>query len=115
MSEKTLFEKILDGDIPADIVLEGDAFIAFRDINPQAPVHLLVIPRQKVRSISQIDALSPEQIAAFMVGIKQTAEHLGLQEGGYRVVFNTGRDGQQTVNYLHAHILGGRPMAWPPG
>lgn len=115
MSERTVFEKIIDGEMPVDIVLEGEGFLAFRDINPKAPVHVLVIPRRKIRSLHQIDSLGQEQLVSFMKGIQETAEHLGLGEKGYRVVFNTGDDGGQTVDYIHAHILGGRRMTWPPG
>ena len=111
----TIFEKIIEGEIPADIVLEDEYFLAFRDINPKAPVHVLVIPRKKIRNIHEIHDLSEEQLIAFMKGIQKTAEHLGVAEEGYRVVFNTGKDGGQTVDYIHAHILAGRPMTWPPG
>ena len=115
MSEKTIFENILDGEIQADIVLEGEDFLAFRDINPKAPIHVLVIPRKKIRSIHQINDFSQIQIASFVKNIQKTAEYLGLGQNGYRVVFNTGVDGGQTVDYIHAHILGGRNMTWPPG
>lgn len=115
MEEPTIFEKIISGDIPADIVLDGEGFLAFRDINPQAPEHVLVIPKTKIRGIHELNLLDAETLYAFMQGIRKTASHLGLEEGGYRVVFNTGKDAQQSVDYIHAHILGGRAMTWPPG
>jgi histidine triad (HIT) family protein len=115
MEEKTIFEKIISGEIPADIVVDSEHFLAFRDINPQAPVHVLVIPKVKVRGLDELYKLDPDQVNEFMQGISETAETLGLEESGYRVVFNTGPDAQQTVEYLHAHILGGRKMNWPPG
>lgn len=115
MAEKTIFEKIIDREIPADIVAETDDYLAFRDISPQAPVHVLVVPKYKVRGMDEVDKLSPDQLHAFMKGIMETAAKLGLEGGGYRVVFNTGPDANQTVDYIHAHILGGRMMSWPPG
>ncbi len=115
MDEKTIFEKIIEGAIPADIVSEGPHYLAFKDINPQAPVHVLVIPKVKVRGMHQVQHLDPEVLHGFMSGIRDTARILGLEESGYRVVFNTGKDAQQSVDYIHAHILGGRPMNWPPG
>jgi histidine triad (HIT) family protein len=115
MAEKTIFEKIIDREIPADIVSEGSHYLAFRDINPQAPVHVLVIPKARVRGMDEIHQLEPEMLHGFMSGIRETARELGLEDSGFRVVFNTGKDAQQTVDYLHAHILGGRAMSWPPG
>lgn len=113
--EETIFDKILAGDIPADIVYEDEAVIAFRDINPQAPTHVLVVPRARMRSIAEAPAQETETLGRFVQGIARTAAALGLEEGGYRVVFNTGPDALQTVEYVHAHILGGRKMSWPPG
>lgn len=115
MEEKTIFEKIIDREIPADIVSEGETYLAFRDISPQAPVHVLVIPKQKIHGMHEIAQLSNPMISGFMNGIAETAKKLGLEEGGYRVVFNTGADAQQSVDYIHAHVLGGRSMGWPPG
>lgn len=116
MSEETLFDKILDGRIPAEVVYEDEAVLAFRDISPQAPVHALVIPRVKLARFAEADrALDEKNAAGFLHGIAKAARALGLEEGGYRVVINNGRDGGQTVDYVHAHILGGRAMHWPPG
>ena len=113
--EETIFDKILKGEIPADVVYEDDNILAFRDINPQAPVHVLVIPRKKVSSFNDLKDLSPEETGVFLQGVSQVAASLGLADDGYRVVLNCGSNGQQTVEYLHAHILGERQMKWPPG
>jgi histidine triad (HIT) family protein len=108
-----LFCKIVAGDLPADRVLESERTIAFRDINPQAPVHVLVIPRQHlpdVAAVAQAGAPPPHEIAA---QARQVASDAGITD--YRVVFNTGAGAGQTVWHAHAHVLGGRPMTWPPG
>ena len=112
----TIFDKIVAGEMQADIVYEDEHVVAFRDINPQAPTHVLVIPRRRMTSIA--DAAENEdlqELGAFMRGIARTARALKLEAGGYRVVFNTGADALQTVAYVHAHILGGRRLGWPPG
>lgn len=113
--EETLFDKILKGEIPADVVYEDEHVLAFRDINPQAPVHVLVIPRTRIASLAESTTLPAEAVGNFIHGVTRTARALALEEGGYRVVFNTGADAQQTVAYVHAHILGGRKLSWPPG
>jgi histidine triad (HIT) family protein len=115
MEEKTLFEKILAGEIPSEKVYEDDIVYAFKDINPQAPVHTLVIPKTKWRGFPDFENSSSEAIGEYMKGIARVAKELGLEEGGYRVVFNWGDDAQQTVQYVHAHIIGGRQLTWPPG
>lgn len=114
MPEKTVFKRILAGEIPADVVFEDDWCLAFRDIAPQAPTHVVVIPKKEIPSV---DALSDED--AGLVGhlwmvIRDLARELGLGSG-YRVVANCGRDGGQEVNHLHYHLLGGRRLSWPPG
>lgn len=111
----TIFEKIASGEIAADRVYEDEHVVAFRDISPQAPVHVLVIPRVKMKSLIDVPAADSAIVGAFLQGVAKAAAALGLQENGYRVVFNTGRDALQTVPYLHAHILAGRRMGWPPG
>jgi histidine triad (HIT) family protein len=115
MAEQTIFEQILSGDIPSERVYENDHVYAFRDINPQAPVHVLVIPKQKMESFADLKGSSAEEVGRFMQGVSETAAELGLEADGYRVVFNTGKHGQQTVQYLHAHIIGGKQLSWPPG
>ena len=111
----TLFDKILAGEIPAQVVYEDDKVMAFRDINPQAPVHVLVIPKMKVARFQELPERDDAEVGVFFSRVAKVARELGLEKGGYRVVVNNGRDGQQTVEYLHAHILGGRGLTWPPG
>lgn len=115
MEEKTIFEKILDGEIPADRVYEDEEVLAFNDIEPQAPVHVLVIPKTKIVRFAELKNRLPEDIGVFFKKVSQVASELGLDADGYRVIINNGKYGQQTVEYLHAHILGGRQMQWPPG
>lgn len=110
----TIFSKIIQREIPADIVYEDELCLAFRDVNPQAPVHVLVIPKKPVASLNE---LMPEDSALaghLMMVVPQVAARLGL-DGGYRTVVNTGAHGGQTVFHLHIHILGGRHLTWPPG
>ena len=112
--EDTIFDKILRKEIRSDVVYEDDDVLAFRDINPQAPTHVVVIPKSKAAGFDRLQSLSPEVVGRYMQGVARAAEKLGLGEG-YRVVFNVGRHGLQTVAYVHAHLLGGRMMGWPPG
>ena len=114
MPNKTIFEKIIDREIPADIVFEDDTCIAIRDIHPQAPTHLLVVPRRPIPSLAALEAGDTEIVGHILIVIRRLAEQLGLS-GGYRVVANCGSDAGQTVDHLHFHLLGGRPMGWPPG
>ena len=110
---ETIFSKILRGEIPADIVYEDELAIAFRDINPQAPVHILVIPREPTRSLEES---SDGAILGHLLGVcKEVARQEGIAGDGYRVVTNIGRDGGQSVDHIHFHVLGGRPLSWPPG
>lgn len=113
MSE-TIFSKIICREIPANIVYEDDLALAFTDVNPQAPTHILVIPK---KPIVNLDDAAPEDQALLghlLLTVKAVAAQVGLAKG-YRVVINTGEDGGQTVYHLHLHILGDRPLAWPPG
>jgi histidine triad (HIT) family protein len=113
--EETIFDKIIAGETQADIVFRNEDVVAFRDINPQAPVHVLVVPRHRMRSIAESPEQESSMLGRLMQGIALTARELGLEENGYRVVFNTGRDALQSVEYIHAHILAGRTLGWPPG
>jgi len=113
--DMTIFDKIKNKEIPAKIVYEDETVLAFHDISPKAPVHVLVIPQKKIRGFADFLSSSEEDIGAFMKGVAHVAKTLGLEKKGYRVVFNYGQDGQQTVDYIHAHIFGGRQMQWPPG
>lgn len=112
---KTIFSKILNGEIPADIVYEDEHAIAFKDVAPQAPVHLLVIPRKPLESLHAAAWEDAHMIGHLLRVCSKVAEDAGLTSGGYRVVTNVGEDGGQTVEHLHFHVLGGRALAWPPG
>jgi len=113
-SSETIFTKIINRDIPADIVYEDDLCLAFKDISPQAPVHILVIPKQPIPKLSEAESNDHALMGHLLLTVKRVAEQVGLTNG-YRTVINTGSDGGQTVNHLHLHILGGRQMEWPPG
>ncbi len=113
MSAGCIFCKVVAGDIPATIVKRVDGMLAFRDVSPQAPSHLLVIPTTHIGSLNEVkDAGSLGKLLAFA---RDVAQAEGIGEKGYRVVVNTNPDGGQTVFHLHLHVLGGRPMRWPPG
>jgi histidine triad (HIT) family protein len=111
----TLFEKIINREIPADIVFEDDLCLAFRDINPVAPVHVLVIPKRPIVRLSTSDDGDTALLGHLMWALRVVAEQEGLANDGYRVVANNGPHGGQTVDHLHFHLLGGRQMGWPPG
>lgn len=113
-AEKTVFKRIIDGEIPADVVYEDDRCLAFRDVNPQAPTHVLVIPRKEIASLADAAEEDAELIGHLFVVVRNLAERLGLT-GGYRTVLNCGPDGGQSVDHLHVHLMGGRSMSWPPG
>jgi histidine triad (HIT) family protein len=113
-TEDTIFGKIIRREIPADIVYEDDIALAFRDVNPQAPVHILVIPKQPLPKLADAESQDHAMLGHLLLTVKRVAEQVGLTNG-YRVVINNGDDGGQTVNHLHLHILGGRQMKWPPG
>lgn len=108
-----LFCRIVAKEIPAAIVAESNLCLAFRDIAPQAPVHVLIIPKQHYASLNELPDGAVMGAMAEMA--KKVAEELGIAESGYRTVVNTGSDGGQTVHHLHMHVLGGRQMSWPPG
>jgi len=111
---KTIFKKIIDGEVPAKIVYQDEQCLAFHDVNAQAPVHVLVIPKKEIASL---DALGPDDgavLSHLWLVMPKIAKQLGLSDG-YRVVVNCGRDAGQTVDHLHFHLLGGRSLSWPPG
>ena len=110
-----VFCRIVAGDLPSDRVFESDSVIAFRDLDPKAPVHLLVIPKQHVNSLDALDETDPELAHALLQACRTVADEEGLAERGYRVVTNVGDEGGQSVGHLHFHVLGGRAMGWPPG
>jgi histidine triad (HIT) family protein len=114
MPEPTIFKKIIDREIPANIVYEDDLCLAFHDVSPQAPIHVLVIPKKEIASTDMLTPEDAELMAHLWQVIPKLAAELQL-ERGYRVVVNCGAEGGQSVDHLHFHILGGRLMAWPPG
>ncbi|MDP6795941.1 MAG: histidine triad nucleotide-binding protein [Verrucomicrobiota bacterium] len=113
--EKTLFEKICNKEIPADIEYEDDQVVAFRDIAPKAPTHVLVIPRKPIPRINEAGLDDQALLGHLLLKAAEVARSLGLGEDGFRLVLNNGRDAGETVPHLHCHILGGRKMSWPPG
>tara|TARA_E500000331_G_scaffold179786_1_gene173156 strand:- start:284 stop:628 length:345 start_codon:yes stop_codon:yes gene_type:complete len=114
MSEQNVFQQIIAGKIPADIIHEDQQCLAFHDIAPQAPTHVLIIPRKPIRSVADLEDEDGQLIAHLWMVIRKLADQLGL-ENGYRVVVNCGKDGGQEVEHLHYHLLGGRALKWPPG
>ena len=110
-----LFCRIVDGEIPADIVHESDSAIAFRDINPQAPTHVLIIPRRHISTINDLNTGDEELVGSLYLAAKEIAQQEGLADDGYRVVMNCGEGAGQSVFHIHLHLLGGRSLNWPPG
>ncbi|BAZ04362.1 histidine triad nucleotide-binding protein [Calothrix sp. NIES-3974] len=113
-NQDTIFGKIIRREIPADIVYEDDQTLAFRDVNPQAPTHILVIPKKPIPKLADAQADDTQLLGHLLQTVRKIAEQEQLTNG-YRVVINTGNDGGQTVYHLHIHLLGGRAFAWPPG
>lgn len=111
----TIFAKIIRREIPADIVYEDDLCLAFRDVMPQAPTHVLVIPKKPIPRLSESTPEDAPLLGHLLATVAIVARDLGLADNGYRIVMNNGDDGGQTVDHLHIHILGGRSMQWPPG
>ncbi len=115
MDTSCIFCKIASGAIPATFLHEDDAVVAFGDLNPQAPHHVLIIPREHVVSLASATDGHTEVLGRLLRVAAEIAERLGVTDSGYRTVINTGPDGGQSVFHLHVHLLGGRPLAWPPG
>ncbi len=111
----TIFGKIIRREIPADIVYEDDAVLAFRDVSPQAPVHIVIIPRKPITNLLDAEASDTLLLGQLLSAAAHVARTLGLDASGFRVVVNSGPDGGQSVDHLHLHLLGGRPLHWPPG
>jgi histidine triad (HIT) family protein len=111
----TLFEKIVAREIPAKLVFENDEILAFHDVNPQAPVHVLVVPKRAIPRIAEAKPDDGALLGRLLLTAKQIAADLGLSKTGFRLVINNGRNGGETIPHLHVHVLGGRPMHWPPG
>jgi histidine triad (HIT) family protein len=115
MSEKTLFEKICDREIPATILFEDERCIAFRDISPQAPVHVLIIPRKAIPRVGVATPPDESLLGHLLLTAAAVARSEGIAESGYRLIVNNGPHGGEAVPHLHVHLLGGRPLLWPPG
>ena len=111
----TIFSKIINKEIHADILFENDKILAFRDISPQAPVHFLVIPKKEIRTINDINEDDKSLIGELFIVAKEIAKKEGISEEGYRTIFNCNEHGGQTVYHIHLHVLGGRQLEWPPG
>ena len=112
---ETIFAKIIRKEIPADIVFESETLLAFRDINPQAPTHILIIPKKFIRDVASITSEDKEILGEMLVAAREIAESEGLNQDGYRLVINNGEKAGQTVFHIHLHLLGGRDFNWPPG
>jgi histidine triad (HIT) family protein len=112
---KNIFEKIIAHEIPADILFEDETVLAFRDLNPKAPTHVLIIPKKSIARVSDAAAEDELVLGHLLLKAAEVARQLGLNKSGYRLVINNGRDAGESVPHLHCHILGGRGLAWPPG
>lgn len=110
-----LFCKLVQGEIPAQVVFEDDELIAFRDIKPQAPSHLLIVPKRHIATINDADDNDKQLIGSMVIRAKEIAQELSIDKAGYRLVFNINSGGGQEVYHIHLHLLGGRQMTWPPG
>ena len=111
----SLFTKIVNREIPADIIYEDDEIIAFKDINPQAPVHFLVVPKKEIATLNDIQEADASLVGKMFCVVKKIAKDLDIDKSGYRTVFNCNDDAGQTVFHIHLHVLAGRIMVWPPG
>ena len=111
----TIFEKIAAGEIPARIVFEAEDFIAFHDVNPQAPVHVLIVPRRCIPRLAATEPGHADLLGRMLLAAREIAQTTGVAESGYRIVINNGPDAGESVPHLHIHILGGRGLHWPPG
>jgi histidine triad (HIT) family protein len=115
MTQECIFCKIVAGELSADIVYQDDTVTAFHDINPQAPIHVVVVPNRHIESLGTIDEDDWATLGHVLAKAPEVARRTGIAEGGFRVVLNTGRDAGMAVYHLHAHVLGGRQLGWPPG
>lgn len=114
MTANTIFDKIISKEIPADIIYEDEKALAFKDINPQAPVHFLVIPKTPIATINDINENNADLVGHLYVVAAKVAKEMGFAEDGYRAVMNCNQNGGQTVYHIHLHVLAGKPLGWPP-
>ena len=112
---ETIFDKIISKEIPADIVYEDNDVLAFRDVNPQAPTHILIIPKKRIPTINHLEEEDREIAGQLLLIAKRIAKDENLSEDGYRLVFNCNENGGQSVYHIHLHLIGGRKLSWPPG
>lgn len=112
---KTLFEKIIDREVPAEIIYEDDSVIAFRDIKPAAPTHALIVPKKPIPRIAEAEEMDQAVLGHLILKAAEVADKLGLKNSGYRLVINNGANAGESVPHLHLHIIGGRSLSWPPG
>jgi histidine triad (HIT) family protein len=115
MPSDCLFCRIIAGELPSSQVYSDESVVAIRDISPQAPTHILLLARKHIASVADLGKADHALVGGIFAAAAELAKREGIAEGGYRLVVNNGRDGGQTVDHLHVHMLGGRPMAWPPG
>jgi len=115
VSQPSIFTRIMNGEVESDLVYEDDLVIAIRDINPQAPIHILIVPREPFVSVNEFDEGHAAIAGQMLVAAAKVAKQLGLDQSGYRLVINNGRDGGQDIEHVHMHLLGGRRLGWPPG
>lgn len=115
MPQPSIFTRIMSGELESDIVYEDDLIIAIRDINPKAPIHILIVPREPLVSVNDFNEDNVEIAGQMLVVAAKVAKQFGLDEKGYRLVINNGREGGQEIQHVHMHLLGGRRLGWPPG
>ena len=115
MMTETIFDKIISKEIPSDIVYEDNEFLAFNDINPQAPIHILIIPKKRIAAISDLDSNDSKLVGQMVVIASKIAKEKEISEDGYRLIFNCNENGGQSVYHIHLHLIGGRKLSWPPG
>ena len=111
----TIFDKIINKEIPADIVYETDNILAFKDINPIAPIHILIIPKHTISTVNDISDTDSKVLSELLLSAKKIAKKMKIDKNGYRIIINCNEDGGQTVYHLHLHLIGGRKLSWPPG
>jgi histidine triad (HIT) family protein len=115
VEEETIFSQIIDKKKPAEFIYEDEDVVAFKDINPQAPVHVLIVPRKRIPKLTAADESDAAILGKMVIVARKIAKDFGLDEGGFRLLMNEGKNGGQTIYHLHFHLLGGRRLMWPPG